>query len=174
MAGAMVYPTASPIEPHAVHSERLMRRAWDSLANDNLDAASESGWGAFVQAVKAVADERCWEYLNINLVRPVVSALCEESGEPGLQSEANAAQALHINYYCDEMFPADIARDFRVVVQGLERLKGISRRYRDDAEYRARADALLPPCRAYNPRRRWEPLSPNGSAPPADTDAPDE
>ena len=40
---------------------------------------------------------------------------------------------------------------------------------------RPQADALLPPCRAYNPRRRrWEPLLPNGDAPPATTDAPGE
>ena len=168
----MVYHTTSPIESHAVHSQRLMRHAWRELARGDRAQASEKMWGAFAHGLKVVANERRWEYMDHNQVRPIVRALIEETGDPGLQSEANAAQALHINYYCDEMFPADIARDFRVVVQGLERLKAISRRYRADAAYRAQADALLPPYQAYNPRRRrWEPLSPNGDAPPA---APDE
>ena len=172
----MIYPAAAvTIDSEDAHSERLMRHAWDALANNDLDAASENGWSAFVQAVKAVADERCWEYPNINLVRPVVSALWEESGDPELQSELNTATMLYINYRCDDMERDEIELDLQTVAKGLERLKGISRRYREDAEYRARADALLPPYRTYNPRRRqWEPLSPNGDAPPVDTDAPGE
>ena len=168
----MVYYTTTPIEPHAVHSERLMRCAWDGLASDDLDQASESGWNAFVHAVKAVAGERGWEYPDINLVRPVISALAEENSDPELQSELNSATMLYINYRCDDMDGDEIELDLQTVERGLERLQDISRRYREDAEYRARADALLPPYRTYNPRRRrWEELAPNGDGLP---DSPDE
>ena len=162
----MISPATSPTEPHDVQSERLMSCAWDGLAKDDLDEASASGWDAFVHAVKAVAGERCWEYPDINLVRPVISALVEESHDPELQSELNSATMLYINYRCDDMDKAEIELDLQTVERGLERLQGISWRYRDDAEYRARADGLLPPYRTYNARlRQWEELAPNGDAP---------
>ena len=162
----MVYHTTTPIEAHAIHSERLMRHAWQELAKGDRAQASEKMWGAFAHGLKVVANERRWEYMDHNQVRPIVRALFRESGDSEIQFEAQTAQGLHINYYCDELEPDEIEACLHKVGQCLERLKDISRRYREDAEYRARADALLPPYRTYNPRlRRWEELSPNGDAP---------
>ena len=163
----MVYHTTNPIEPHAVHRERLMRHAWRELARGDRAQASEKMWGAFAHGLKVVANECHWEYQNHAQVNHLVMALIRESGELELQKEARTAQTLHMNYYCDELQPAQIELDLREVERGLGRLHRISQRYRDDADYRARADELLPPYSRYNFReRRWEPLSVNGS--PAD------
>lgn len=155
----MVYQTTTPFEPHAVHSERLMRHAWRELAQGDRAQASEKAWGAFAHGLKVVANERFWEYMDHNQVRPIVRALFHESGDPELERASHAAQTLHINYYCDDMEPDQIELGLQVVEQCLGWLKGISRRYLEDAEYRAQADALLPPYRTYNARlRQWEPL----------------
>ena len=155
----MVYHTTTPFEPHAVHSERLMRHAWRELAQGDRAQASEKAWGAFAHGLKVVANERFWEYMDHNQVRPIVLALFRESGDPELQTAASVAHELHINYYCDEFEPEQIEHGLQIVEDCLERLKGLSRRYREDAEYREQADALLPPYRTYNARlRQWEPL----------------
>lgn len=155
----MVYQTTTPFEPHAVHSERLMRHAWRELAQGDRAQASEKAWGAFAHGLKVVANERFWEYMDHNQVRPIVLALFRESGDGEIETAASTARMLHINYYYDDMEPDEIELSLRVVEQCLGWLKGLSRRYREDAEYRAQADALLPPYRTYNARlRQWEPL----------------
>ena len=155
----MVYQTTTPFEPHAVHSERLMRHAWRELAQGDRAQASEKMWGAFAHGLKVVANERRWEYMDHNQVRPIVRALFRETGDAEIEAASFVARQLHINYYYDDLEPDEMEVLLRVVEQCLETLKGISRRYRDDAEYRARADALLPPYRTYNARlRQWEPL----------------
>ena len=51
-----------PIEPHAVHSERLLVHAREMIEKGDRLQASEKIWGAVVHAIKAVARERGWSF----------------------------------------------------------------------------------------------------------------
>ena len=160
----MAHQTTTPRRPHKEHSVRLMAQAKQELAaGDDLQAA-EKAWGAFSHALKALADERHWEYNDHGQVRPIVNALVAESGDRELSHEAGIAHHLHTNYYRDSYSLEDIASDHIDVESGLSKLEEISRRYRDDAEYRRRADALRPPNSRFDRRRgRWERIPTNGA-----------
>lgn len=162
----------TPIEPHEVHSERLMRHARQELAKDDRPQASEKMWGAFSHGLKAVVDERPWAYTDHGQVKAIVEALALESDAPELQDEAVFAHYLHLNYYRDLDRPADIARYHGKVESALARLREIRRRYAEDADYRRQADALRPPHSRYDVRRRrWLHEPPAPAPAPPDTDA---
>ena len=170
----MAHQTTNPRRPHKEHSVRLMAQAKQELAaGDDLQAA-EKAWGAFSHALKALADERHWEYNDHVQVRPIVNALVAESNDPQLRYEAGIAHHLHTNYYRDSYTLEEIARDHIDVESGLSKLAEISRRYRDDAEYRRRADGLRPPNSRFDTRRRrWERIPTNGAGDGSDGDAGD-
>ena len=50
------------MEPHKVHSERLIRHAEEQLAKGDRLQASEKAWGAVVHRLKDIADQRGWKY----------------------------------------------------------------------------------------------------------------
>ena len=58
----MVTSPRSPIESHAVHSERLMRHAWERLEQGDRLQASEKCWGAVAHALKAVSQRYGWRH----------------------------------------------------------------------------------------------------------------
>ena len=150
----MLEKSPSPIEPHAVHSRRLMEHARDQLLVGDRLQASEKAWGAFAHALKVVADERDWEYADHRQVNPLVNALMRESGDEELHVEAGIAQFLHTNYYRDEQSVEDIALYLDRVDRAINRLHQISRRYQADPEYKRRADGLVPPGSRYDTRTR--------------------
>ena len=157
----MAHRAAKPKRPHARHSATLLRHAKEELEKGDHLQAAEKAWGAFVHGVKAVANERHWEYLDHSQLNPIIRALVNESGESRLVNESQIAQSLHRNYYNDEHELEDIAVMQIEVESGLARLREISRRYRTDAEYRERANTLRPTNSRYDLRRhRWEPITP--------------
>ena len=157
----MAHRAAKPKRPHARHSATLMRHAKEELEKGDHLQAAEKTWGAFVHGVKAVANQRHWEYLDHSQLNPIIRALVEESGESPLVNESRLAQQLHRNYYNDEDELEDIAVMQLEVEAGLARLREISRRYRTDPAYRRRADTLRPPNSRYDLRRhRWERITP--------------
>ena len=161
----MAHQTTTLLRPHKEHSIRLMAQAKEELAAGDPWQAAEKAWGAFSHALKALADERHWEYEDHGQVRPIVNALVAESNDPQLRYEAGIAHHLHTNYYRDSYTLEEIARDHIDVESGLSKLEAISRRYREDAEYRRRADALRPPNSRFDRwRQRWEriPTEANG------------
>ena len=48
----MVNAQPKPIEDHAVHSDRLIRHAWEQLEQGDRLQASEKAWGAVAHALK--------------------------------------------------------------------------------------------------------------------------
>lgn len=56
----MVSAQPKPLEDHAVHSERLIRHAWEQLEQGDRLQASEKAWGATAHALKAIAARRGW------------------------------------------------------------------------------------------------------------------
>ena len=60
-------------------SRAYLEQANEELARDDMRQASEKGWGAASQIVKAVAEERGWEHRGHWELHNVVSLLVEES-----------------------------------------------------------------------------------------------
>ena len=56
----MVNAQPKPIEDHAVHSDRLIRHAWEQLEQGDRLQASEKAWGAVAHALKDIAARRGW------------------------------------------------------------------------------------------------------------------
>ena len=72
-----------------------MEQANEELARDDLRQASEKGWGAASQIVKAVAEERGWEHnWVIGSCTMSVSLLVEESGDRRTQDALCHSQSI--------------------------------------------------------------------------------
>ena len=79
--------------------KELLSRAFEELAQGDLRQASEKGWGAVAQMVKAVAEGRGWEPDGHPFLFEVVRRLVEETGDSQLNSLFHVANSLHSNFY---------------------------------------------------------------------------
>ena len=76
-----------------------MRQAYEELGQDDLHQASEKGWGAAAQIVKAVAEDRGLDHGGHAELYGVVRQLRAESGINDLMSLFQTAGHLHFNFY---------------------------------------------------------------------------
>ena len=90
---------ATRTEYHAATGQDFMEKARAYLAEDDLLQASEKGWGAAAQAVKAIAEARGWRHRShVDLYR-AIDRVCQETGNSELVDLFGAAGNLHINFY---------------------------------------------------------------------------
>ena len=80
-------------------ASQYLNQAFEELDQGDLLQASEKGWGAAAQAVKAVAEQRGWEHKSHADLFVIVRRLVAESQDGDLHSDFHAARALHINFY---------------------------------------------------------------------------
>ena len=73
------------------------------LAEGDLLQASEKGWGAAAQMVKAVAETRGWRHSTHRDLYHVVDLVAEELSNPRVQILFRSASALHQNFYEGDM-----------------------------------------------------------------------
>lgn len=78
---------------------QLLEQARQELALGDVRQASEKGWGAAAQAVKAVAEARGWDHKTHGSLFEAVRRLSREPGSNGLDGLFGAANTLHINFY---------------------------------------------------------------------------
>lgn len=69
------------------------------LRRRNNIQASEKGWGAVAQALKAVAEERGWNHNSHGLIIDIAQQIADEQGRPDFIGLFGDAQALHVNFY---------------------------------------------------------------------------
>ena len=79
-------------------SRDFLAKAYAELGED-LGQASEKGWGAAAEIVKAIAEERGWTHQNHRGLYEVVSRLGHETGDPELIRLFSIAGSLHTNFY---------------------------------------------------------------------------
>ena len=84
---------------HREQSRVYLERAVEALAEGDLLQASEKGWGAAAQMVKAVAEERGREHWSHWRLTSAVSRLVEETGDNDLGLLYALANQLHSNFY---------------------------------------------------------------------------
>ncbi len=82
-------------------SRVFLAQAIEELQRDDLCQASEKGWGAAAEVVKAVADARGWEHSGHRQLYSVVSRLVAETNNEELRSRFAAAGQLRTNFYED-------------------------------------------------------------------------
>lgn len=84
---------------HAELSRWCIAEADTYLRVGNNVQASEKGWGAAAQALKAIAEERDWNHRSHALIVDVAQQVSDEEDRPDLVALFGNAQALHTNFY---------------------------------------------------------------------------
>jgi hypothetical protein len=93
------------------------------LAEGDFVQASEKYWGAAAQIVKAIAERRGWRHSSHRDLRSAVSQLYRETGEEVLLSLFSDAEALHRNFYENEL-DGDVVRVYATHIHDfIERLE---------------------------------------------------
>ena len=110
---------------HREQSRVYLERAVESLAGDDLLQASEKGWGAAAQMVKAVAEERGWEHWSHWRLTSTVSRLVEETGDDELGPLYALANQLHSNFYEGGMSAALVEQALQGVARFIEKLEAL-------------------------------------------------
>ena len=80
-------------------SRQLLAQARAELDAGDLRQASEKGWGAAAQAVKAVAEFRGWQHNAHRQLWVIAGALSDEAGDEEVHDLFVAANGLHVNFY---------------------------------------------------------------------------
>ncbi len=94
---------------YQVHCERFLAQARAELAMGDLQQASEKGWGAVAQMLKAIAEQRGWEHNRHRHLSRIASRLRSEVGDRDVVRFFATASLLHENFYENELSAHDIA-----------------------------------------------------------------
>ena len=84
-------------------SERFLAQARHELSNGDLAQASEKGWGAAAQMLKAIAEQRGWEHHRHRHYHRAASRIRAETGDGEIRRLFDSASALHENFYENDM-----------------------------------------------------------------------
>ena len=79
--------------------EQFLAQARTELADGDLPQASEKGWGAAVQILKAVAEQRGWEHSRHRHHLVTANRLRSETGDGDIRRLFAVASDLHENFY---------------------------------------------------------------------------
>lgn len=116
---------ATRTEYHTATGLHFMEKARACLADDDLLQASEKGWGAAAQAVKAIAEARGWSHkAHVELYR-TIDRLVQETGDRELVDLFGVAGNLHINFYEGWLTRRMVERHLTRVEKLLDRLHAL-------------------------------------------------
>ena len=80
-------------------ARQLLAQGFEELAAGDSRQASEKGWGATAQMIKAIASHRGWKHdSHANLYR-VIDRLVNETGDDAIRSLFSTGNGLHQNFY---------------------------------------------------------------------------
>ena len=113
---------------HRDQSRVYLEQAKEELRNGELLQASEKGWGAAAQIVKAVAEERGWEHNGHWQLHRAVDSLVAETGDEELQVQFSSANSLHTNFYEGLLSRDTIAFHLRQVERFVEKVEALLER----------------------------------------------
>ncbi len=104
-------------------SRHLLAQARAELAAGDVRQASEKGWGAAAQMLKAVAESRGWEHGRHRHHFQAIGRLRSELGDRTITADFGVANLLHENFYEDEFTPDAVAEDLDRVEALLNKLE---------------------------------------------------
>lgn len=90
-------------------SKHFLAQAGQELAAGDLQQASEKGWGAATQILKAIAEQRGWEHHRHRHYLSITSRLRAETGDGDIRRLFGSASLLHENFYENEIMAEDVA-----------------------------------------------------------------
>ena len=105
-------------QDYAAAAREFLANAREEVARGELTQASEKGWGAAAQMVKAVAQGRGWEHNGHAFLFRVVRRLVDETGDSQLDTLFHVANSLHSNFY-ENWAPGDSVQSGLVSVSEL-------------------------------------------------------
>ena len=80
-------------------ARQLLAQGFAELAAGDSRQASEKGWGAAAQMIKAVATQRGWKHNSHASLYQVISRLVNETSDDSIRGLFSTANALHQNFY---------------------------------------------------------------------------
>ena len=90
-------------------SAHFLAQARRELAAGELPQASEKGWGATAQILKAIAEQWGWEHYRHRHYHRIISRLRAETGDGDIRRLFGVANLLHENFYENDMETDDVA-----------------------------------------------------------------
>ena len=109
--------------PYKNQSRVFLAQAEDELAQGDLYQASEKGWGAAAQIVKALADARGWDHETHRHLFEVVRQMVDESDDNTLSALFSEANLLHVNFYEGGLSARQVAYHLTHVVEFVDRVE---------------------------------------------------
>ena len=106
-------------------SRHYLEKAWEELRDGDLLQASEKGWGAAAQIIKALADERGINHRHHAVLQQIVELLVQETGDTEFDTLFDSAQGLHRNFYEGRMGHDAVERRLRRVDQFVDKVEGL-------------------------------------------------
>ncbi len=102
---------------------QLLAQARAELAAGDARQASEKGWGAAAQMVKAIAEQRGWQHGGHRQLFAALRQVRNETGNEDIRRLFAVANRLHTNYYEDWLDSETVAEDLDDVEQLLNLLE---------------------------------------------------
>jgi hypothetical protein len=107
-------------------SRDLLEKARQALEQGDLVQASEKGWGAAAQAVKAIAQRRGWRHNGHRELFQIIRRLANETGETQLWDMFHVANSLHSNFYENWLPREGVEAGLERVNQLVEKLEALA------------------------------------------------
>ena len=108
-------------------SREYLAKAFKELEDGDLTQASEKGWGAAAQMVKAVANERGMEHRSHRDILVAAQSFAREIADISVQEAFDSAQSLHGNFYEDIFISGEVEWRLRSVARFVDRVEGLIR-----------------------------------------------
>ncbi len=116
---------------YAARGRKFLAQASEELARNDLPQASEKGWGAAAQIIKAVGAERDWPHEQHRHLYRIVHQLSEQFSTQLNQDDLRVpfalAAELHTNLYEDHFPKEEVALRLARVTTMVERVEAILR-----------------------------------------------
>ena len=90
-------------------SEHFLAQARRELADGDLAQASEKGWGATAQMLKAIAEQQGWEHHRHRHYHRAASQIRAETGDGEVRRLFDSASSLRENSHENDMAADEVA-----------------------------------------------------------------
>ncbi len=108
---------------YAELNRKYLREVDDLMRKHDLTQASEKLWGAFVDAVKAVAESRTQMLGTHRSIAQFVLKFDKEFPELRLHDAFRHAEALHANFFEDQLPEESVRLSADVIREAIEKLR---------------------------------------------------
>ena len=112
-------------EYYTATGRHFVEKAGACLSDGDLLQASEKGWGAAAQAVKAVAEARGWSHNGHRQLYTTIDRLANETDDRRLRILFRSADSLHQNFYEGWMSRDSVEDGLRDVEELVDKLHAL-------------------------------------------------